>query len=388
MARPKKTNQRAERGSGSFRYNRSGTLEYRFPYRDEYDVAKRKSVTGANEKECLDKAEEFLTMLERKRRGADFDTTIPELLREKYDADLAMNFVAEAGYGRNIKNLSILENSEIGIIPISELTKADILNYLNSITRYSNSMISKFYSQIKLAFDIADERGIIEHNFMNSRDIKRPKSDKQDKKVRALTPNEQKAFVDYLEANAPPNGRNDYRLQLFIELYSGMRMGEINALREEDIDFDNNVIHVRNTITRGIEYESKLKNGTKTYNGIRDVPISNKLRPYLEEAVRRQKHNCEGLLFYNYIADTVISTSQVNDYYQRVCVKNNLPADGQHALRHTFATRCIESGIPPVVLKAWLGHKDIHTTIDTYTDVFKSMDIKAVNQFDEYINVM
>jgi integrase len=88
------------------------------------------------------------------------------------------------------------------------------------------------------------------------------------------------------------------------------------------------------------------------------------------------------------VTDTVINTSQVNDYYQRVCAKINLPPNGQHALRHTFATRCIESGIPPVVLKSWLGHKDIHTTLDTYTDVFKSMDIKAVNQFDQYLNNM
>jgi integrase len=137
-----------------------------------------------------------------------------------------------------------------------------------------------------------------------------------------------------------------------------------------------------------MDYEAKLKTGTKTYNGIRDVPISNKLKPYLEEAIRKKKPNKEDLLFYDYVTDTVINTSQVNDYYQRVCAKINLPPNGQHALRHTFATRCIESGIPPVVLKSWLGHKDIHTTLDTYTDVFKSMDIKAVNQFDQYLNNM
>ena len=59
-----------------------------------------------------------------------------------------------------------------------------------------------------------------------------------------------------------------------------------------------------------------------------------------------------------------------------------------HVLRHTFATRCIESGIPPVVLKTWLGHKDIPVTLDTYTDVSKSMDNDAVKKFDEYINGM
>ena len=61
---------------------------------------------------------------------------------------------------------------------------------------------------------------------------------------------------------------------------------------------------------------------------------------------------------------------------------------GQHALRHTFATRCIESGIPAVVLKNWLGHKDIHMTLDVYTDVFSSMNNGALDKFDKYINAI
>lgn len=84
----------------------------------------------------------------------------------------------------------------------------------------------------------------------------------------------------------------------------------------------------------------------------------------------------------------MISTTQVNCYYQRICRDAGIPADGQHSLRHTFATRCIESGIPPVVLKNWLGHTDIHITLDTYTDVFKAMDNSAVSTFDQYIEKM
>jgi hypothetical protein len=103
MARPKK-NQRIEKGTGSFRYNRSGTLEYRFPYRDEDNVARRKSVTGKNERECLDKADKFLKWMEKKRKKIDLDATIPEILKERYELDLDLNYVGEAGYGRNINN--------------------------------------------------------------------------------------------------------------------------------------------------------------------------------------------------------------------------------------------------------------------------------------------
>ena len=84
----------------------------------------------------------------------------------------------------------------------------------------------------------------------------------------------------------------------------------------------------------------------------------------------------------------MISTSQVNNYYRRICEKADIPIGGQHALRHTFATRCIESGIPAVVLKNWLGHSNIHITLDIYTDVFTAMNNKAVDNLDEYLEAL
>ena len=62
-----------------------------------------------------------------------------------------------------------------------------------------------------------------------------------------------------------------------------------------------------------------------------------------------------------------------------------MPYYGQHALRHTFATRCIEANIPPVVIKEWMGHKDIHITLDTYADVFKKMNFSAMDKLENYI---
>ena len=59
-----------------------------------------------------------------------------------------------------------------------------------------------------------------------------------------------------------------------------------------------------------------------------------------------------------------------------------------HALRHSFATRCIEAGVPAVVLKKWLGHTDIHITLDTYADVFARMDFSATDKFDELMESM
>ena len=96
--------------------------------------------------------------------------------------------------------------------------------------------------------------------------------------------------------------------------------------------------------------------------------------------------NPYGLLFYDYIKNGIIETTQVNCFYRRLCEKANVPFYGQHALRHTFATRCIESGIPAIVLKSWLGHRDIHVTLDTYSDVFSRMNHKSLDLFNRYID--
>lgn len=384
----KKANIKAENGEGSFRYNSAGNLEYRFSYKDENGVAKRKSVTGKDVNECYKKAEAFTNRLVLMKSDIDPDMTIISILENRYKKDLSMGYVGEQGYCRNLGNLNILKKADFAKMPIRTVEEKDVNKYLESLNKYSMSMVKQLFRQVKLGFALAKEYKIIQDNLMESRDMKCPKTGKPVKKVRGLTRNEQKKLVERMKTKKPPEGRNDYRLQLFIELYSGMRMGEINALRLGDIDFDNNVIHVKSTISRGLDYREFVKDGTKTKTGQRDVPISKTLKPFLEEAIRKQKPNKENLIFFDYNKNDVISTVQVNSYYQRLCKDIGIPALGQHALRHTFATRCIESGVPPIVLKTWLGHTDIHTTLDTYTDVFKSLDNSAMKTLDDYLETI
>jgi len=382
MPRKKK---RAQRGQGTFRMKPSGSIEYRFTYTDPYGNSCRKSVSGATRQECLDKADEFLSNQRETRTSLDENISIVDILKAKHKMDFKLNYLSEAGFGRNIESIKILEKSPIGKVPIRNVKKQHIEQFSGTITHYSNSTIEKIFLQLKIAFEIALDEGVISKNPMLSKTLRRPKSVKADKKVRALTPEEQKIFVDAMENRTPPKGRNDYRLQLYIELYSGMRMGEINALTIDSIDLVNNVIHVTSTISKGVGNNWFVKVGTKTDAGVRDIPINNTLRPYLEEALRRYKRNRQKLIFYDHTSKSVITTSQVNSYYKRVCESVGIETTGQNSLRHTFTTRCIEAGIPPVVLKTWLGHTDIHITLDTYTDVFDSMDKDAIDKLDEYL---
>lgn len=377
-------NRKKDYGSGSFR-KRGSKYEYRVSYSDNNGITRSKSFSGRTQRECYKRAEEFFIELERQKLGTDKGNTISAILRTKYQADFEMNFIAEQGYNRNLEFLKILEEFPVSHIPIYDVTVDDLERYMKSIINYSNSVIEKLHLQIKQAFKEGVRRGFITDNIMEIHEIRRPKSNKPTKKVRGLTEEEQKLFTEALENYPIPKHGQNYKRQLLIELYTGMRMGEINALAPEDIDFNRSLIHVHKTVSTGLNNRSFISDTTKTDAGNRYVPINNLVKSILEESVGDMKSNPEGLIFYNHRRGSIINTSQVNSYFNRVAEKAGIDITGQHSLRHTFATRCIEAGITPVVLKTWLGHTDIHVTLDTYSDVFDRLNHKSISQFEGYM---
>ena len=118
---------------------------------------------------------------------------------------------------------------------------------------------------------------------------------------------------------------------------------------------------------------------------MRDIPMNNLVRPILEKAVNDMKKNPDNVIFYDFNKNNVISTQQVGVFYGRVCEKVGLAYCGQHSLRHTFATRCIEAGVKPIVLKKWLGHTNIHITLDTYADVLDRLNDDSIGIYETYI---
>jgi len=364
---------------------RPGYYEIKVYYNDISGKLKRKSFSGRDINVLRDKAEDFLAFEARKSKNIDYASTIPEILRHRYELDYSKGYTREAGYARTVDSLKKIEKSFIGYKPIINVTKNDLEQFLGDIKKYSNSVIGKTYGQLKLAYREAVSAGLITRNLMDDRDLRCPRSDRPDTKVYALTREEQEILENALKNHKVPKNRNDYRKQLLIELYTGMRMGEINALRPEDVDFKRNVIHVRGTISKGIGDRIYRSETTKTSAGMRDVPMNTLVKPILEKALAEMKNNPAGTIFYDYQKKNVISTSQVCNFYKRICKSAGLDYYGQHALRHTFATRCIEAGVQPVVLKTWLGHTNIHITLDTYADVFDKLNHSAINVFENYL---
>lgn len=376
-----------KRGEGSMYRNKNGYYEYKVYYIDVDNKKKRKGFCGWDPEEIRMRAEEFLRDVEDMRNGVERMATIPQILKRRYELDYKNGYTQEPGYYRNMASLKKIEESAIGKKPIVKITLLDLQDFLGTLRHYSNSVIRKTYSQLRLAYGEAIIAEIVTKNLMLSSQIRCPRSAMPDKRIPALSIEEQQALVDALSKHKRWGTRNEYSKQILIELYTGMRMGEINALRPEDIDFEKGLIHIRGTISMGRDWRIYRRGHTKTDAGMRDVPINNLVRPILEQAIADMRWNRDGLIFYDHYKKNVISTSQVNCFYRRICEKAGIEFHGQHALRHTFATRCIEAGVKPVVLKNWLGHTNIHVTLDTYADVYGSLNSASLDQLEKHLDV-
>lgn len=160
---------------------------------------------------------------------------------------------------------------------------------------------------------------------------------------------------------------------IYIALYAGLRIGEICALKWEDIDFQKQIISVRHTVAR-VQKDDNKSNGTaliidipKTKASIREIPISPSLLPILIQTKKTSTSN--------YVVSThsnFLSTRTFDYRYKKALRESGVTPVNFHTFRHTFATRCIEVGMDIKSLSQILGHSNVSTTLNTY--VHPSMD--------------
>ena len=167
-------------------------------------------------------------------------------------------------------------------------------------------------------------------------------------------------------------------------------MGEVNALKIDDINLKMRTISISRTISRDQKGGAFVSQSTKTENGNRVIRISETVLPLVKEIIQCAEDS-EYLFIHK---GKLINTSQVNMQFQRVAEKYGIldkKVKGKvslHSLRHTFATRCIEAGMQAKVLQHLLGHSDIRITLNTYCDAFESFQRENIAMADEYLASM
>lgn len=367
--------------------------------RKENGKLNRKSVYGNTRKEVKEKMTKALAEVQANSYIDKSNITIAELGKSIIELKFNSNRITETTYSRSLNTFNIIKN-EIGDIPIQEIEISQLQNFINKQKTYSNSYINKIYEMLSNIFKEGIKNGIIAKNPMLN--ILKPKSIKQDKKIDALTIEEQKLFTSALE-------NEQYKNIFLIALHSGMRIGEILALTINDIDLDNKLVHITNTLTKDSTGKVKIGETTKTYESMRDIPITTILEPILNNSISNYISNKNKLLFCH-SNGSMITPSTINTQFKKICKnagikvitvkkKKGIDKDGNdifvnlktstvntHMLRHTYATRCIESGVPAEILQKLLGHKNISITLNTYTTIFNKFKVTALDNYINYIN--
>ena len=173
---------------------------------------------------------------------------------------------------------------------------------------------------------------------------------------------------------------------ILLALCTGMRIGEVCALKWEDVDFSQKVITVKHTVGRVYNCEIKsterISSSPKTRNSYREIPISKQLLHPLKTVKQ-----ISSSLFV--VGNSTLSKEprSYRDYFARLLKRLKIPHIVFHGLRHTFATRCIESQCDYKTVSVILGHSNVATTLNLYVHPNLNQKKKCIERMSNFLGV-
>lgn len=156
----------------------------------------------------------------------------------------------------------------------------------------------------------------------------------------------------------------------------GLRRSEVAALTWSQVDFEKGTILISKTAVSA-KGGTIYKDRTKTKKSCRQLPMSSAIKEYLQNLYNRQQQQQKSLGGHYYESDFVcrqpngqiLSVNTVTNLFRKLLKENNLPPIRFHDLRHSAATQLLASGYNMKCVSEWLGHCDIHTTMNIYAHV-------------------
>jgi integrase len=244
----------------------------------------------------------------------------------------------------------------------------------------SPATVHKMHVVLHKALDGAVSDGLIPRNA--SKGVKVPQAATR-KEIRPLTSEQARDLFDA--------ARGDRLEALYVlAVATGLRQGELLALKWEDVELEEAVLRVRRTLTRS---GGKVEAGPpKTPNSRRSVGLTSRAVEALRAHLARQLAEMEemgslyrpgGLVFANEVGGIINPSNLRNRHLARLLKRAGLPKIRFHDLRHTCATLLLTKNVNPKIVSEMLGHSSISVTLDTYSHVLPTMRENAVRALEE-----
>ena len=348
---------------------------------DESAPKKRRMVVKSSKKKLLDFLVEFQKDQEYKQ-AEEFHIELPEFssfntVREIYPQWLEHKklLVAETTIPRIEADwMKYYEHNPLVDMPIGSLNKILLESWVMHLIR-DNEMTKKTFYNVSLImrqiFQYAYDAEIIEKNPFDRvkkdlgkffRKVRKPADETQvylNEEIAAL---EEMIWADFAE-----EGRKVYRLAplaVLFQLYTGMRVSEVCAVKYEDILPDGK-LYIQRMLVRDT---GMVRERTKGYAGERIIYLPDKAKQIIQATLDfRKEHGitCEEFIFST--TDVPFPESTINDYLERYCKRLGIPYRSSHKLRKTAVSSMVNAGISLNAVREFAGHVDETTTLRYYT---------------------
>lgn len=344
----------------------------------------RKSFYGKTKKEVEAKVNEYLTDLYTYGSPISNESVILSKWVYSYLFTTAIHNLSPSTFDR-YKGIydNYIENSSIASLNVKEITPLQLQHFFNEQMHLAHASIKKIYFLLNQSFKAAIKNSIIRINPIEG--VVVPNKHIEPKEVQILTKEQQRDYIIHAE-------NESYGLLCITTLFTGMRLGEVTALRWENVDLDNGIISIKESVkvskvynTDGTYQKEHVTKKPKSKSSIREIPIP----PFLvDKLLLHRPIKPPNILAKHYVFETANGThvldSNAKRTHRKICTaakinpvkvvkagKIHIKYKGVsfHALRHTFASRMIESGESIKVVQELLGHKDAQTTLNIYAHV-------------------
>lgn len=298
--------------------------------------------------------------------------------------DILRNWIAmsrvhikESTYSRYVHLANVHILPYLGELPTDKLTTQTVEKHISFLLNKGRvdkkgglapKTVSDILTLIKGSIDYANCSGYSVNCYLDRLTVKKTQLD-----MRVLSIDEQHRLCDILMRDM-----NLTKFGVLLCMYTGIRIGEVCALKWESIDFSEGILSIRETLQRiqatdvGACKKTKIViTEPKSKKAIRDIPLPG----FVLEYAASLKHNPKAYILTG-CSDRYIEPRSLQYTFKKYTKECGLTDVNYHALRHTFATRCIELGFDVKTLSELLGHSSVNITLNRY--VHSSMDTKRM----------